>query len=200
MVFSTTGIMNQAMDQANLDSICSFCSRLKRGRIYATARAQGYNVIALGQVSPLALLSLEIRLSDFSSFVFQHLDDLAESFLMSTLHNGRLRTMKAAYVNQQRDLKIIRPFVYVRERELRQFSHDVHLPVITENCPACFEAPKERHRIKQLLAQQELLYPNVYLNLKTSMLPLMSINEPGVERALFGKQNYCTRTQSNAEP
>ena len=41
MVFSTTGIMNQAMDQANLDSICSFCSRLKRGRIYATARAQG---------------------------------------------------------------------------------------------------------------------------------------------------------------
>lgn len=33
------------------------------------------------------------------------------------------------------------------------------LPIIAENCPACFEAPKERQRIKQLLAQQELLFP-----------------------------------------
>ena len=54
------------MDMADVDSICSFCSRLKRGRIYATARNHGYNVIALGQ----------------------HLDDLAESFFMSTFHNG----------------------------------------------------------------------------------------------------------------
>lgn len=37
-------------------SICSFCSRMKRGRIYAAALKHGYNVIALGQ----------------------HLDDLAE--------------------------------------------------------------------------------------------------------------------------
>ena len=37
-------------------SICSFCSRMKRGRIYAAARREGYNVLALGQ----------------------HLDDLAE--------------------------------------------------------------------------------------------------------------------------
>lgn len=56
-------------------SICSFCSRMKRGRLYAAARREGYNVLALGQ----------------------HLDDLAESFLMSTFHNGRLRSMKAHY-------------------------------------------------------------------------------------------------------
>jgi tRNA(Ile)-lysidine synthase TilS/MesJ len=163
------------MDKEDVDSICSFCSRLKRGRIYATARTHGFNVIALGQ----------------------HLDDLAESFLMSTFHNGRLRTMKAAYVNRQRDLKVIRPFVYVRERELRQFALDVNLPVIPESCPACFEAPKERHRIKQLLAQQELLYPRVYLNLKTALLPLMSVSEPGVERQLYGKQNYVSKPKQN---
>jgi tRNA(Ile)-lysidine synthase TilS/MesJ len=57
--------------------------------------------------------------------------------------------MKAAYVNRQRDLKIIRPLVYVRERELRNFASQAALPVIPENCPACFEEPKERHRIKQ---------------------------------------------------
>lgn len=168
--------MTQAMDIPDVDSICSFCSRLKRGRIYATARNHGYNVIALGQ----------------------HLDDLAESFLMSVFHNGRLRTMKAAYVNRQRDLKIIRPFVYVREKELRRFAQDALLPVIPENCPACFEAPKERHRIKQLLAQQELLYPRVHFNIKTSLLPLMSIDQPFVEKQLFGKQSYVDQKKKPA--
>lgn len=171
-VFSL-GIINQAMDIQDVDSICSFCSRLKRGRIYATARHHGYNVIALGQ----------------------HLDDLAESFVMSTFHNGRLRTMKAAYSNRQRDLKIIRPFVYVRERELRQFATSACLPVVPENCPACFEAPKERHRIKQLLAQQELLYPSVYVNIKTALLPLMAIDQPFMEKKLFGKQSYIEKKE-----
>lgn len=101
-------------------SICSFCSRMKRGRLYSTARANGYNVLALGQ----------------------HLDDLAESFLMSTFHNGRLRSMKAHYAINERDLRVIRPFVYVREKMLRQFAESKKLPVISENCPACFEAPK----------------------------------------------------------
>lgn len=40
------------------------------------------------------------------------------------------------------DLRIIRPFVYVREKDLRAFAEQNHLPIIAENCPACFEAPK----------------------------------------------------------
>ena len=78
---------------------------------------------------------------------------------MSLFHNGRLRTMKANYTNSEGDLRIIRPFVYVRENQLRHFAEFEKLPIIAENCPACFEAPKERQRIKQLLAQQELLFP-----------------------------------------
>ena len=40
------------------------------------------------------------------------------------------------------DLRVVRPFVFVRENHLRQFADKAKLPVITENCPACFEAPK----------------------------------------------------------
>jgi hypothetical protein len=43
---------------------------------------------------------------------------------------------------RERDLRVIRPFVYVREKSLRQFAESRNLPVIPENCPACFEAPK----------------------------------------------------------
>ena len=73
---------------------------------------------------------------------------------MSVFHNGRLRTMKANYAVREGDLRVVRPFVYVRERQLREFAEAEGLPVIPENCPACFESPKERHRTKQLLAQQ----------------------------------------------
>ena len=158
-------IMSQAME-SNASSICAFCSRMKRGRIYAAARKNGYNVLALGQ----------------------HLDDLTESFFMSIFHNGRLRTMKAAYTNTEGDLRIIRPLVYVREKNLRSFAEGSKLPIIAENCPACFEAPKERQRIKQLLAQQELLFPRLYWNLKTALYPVMRIDKTGVESVVFGRK------------
>lgn len=38
----------ESATQIDVDSICSFCSRMKRGRIYHTARTNGYNVLALG--------------------------------------------------------------------------------------------------------------------------------------------------------
>lgn len=163
--YEEQAILEQAAELSECTSICSFCSRMKRGRIYACAQRENYNVVALGQ----------------------HLDDLAESFMMSVFHNGRLRTMKANYTIQKGTLRIIRPFVYVREKDLRRFAEQKKLPVITENCPACFEAPKERHRIKQLLAAQEILFPFLYQNFRSALYPLMAINRTGVESKELGK-------------
>ncbi|XP_046395677.1 uncharacterized protein LOC124162951 [Ischnura elegans] len=156
-------------------SVCSFCSRMKRGRLYASARREGYNVLALGQ----------------------HLDDLVESFLMSIFHNGRLRTMKANYRVRERDLRVIRPFVYVREKTIRQFAEGKRLPIIPENCPMCFEAPKERHRTKQLLAQQEILFPRLFWSLRSALHPLMSVRRTGVESRLFS--SIVRQVQSGGE-
>ena len=104
----------------------------------------------------------------------QHLDDLAESLLMSAFHNGVLRTMQANYVNDKGDVRIIRPLCYAREHQTKAFSYAAKLPVINENCPACFEAPKERHRIKKLLAKEESLFgANIFDNLRRAMVPLM---------------------------
>ena len=163
-LYEQQDIMGQALE-TNASSICAFCSRMKRGRIYSAARKNGYNVLALGQ----------------------HLDDLTESFFMSIFHNGRLRSMKASYTNAEGDLRIIRPLVYAREKHLRKFAEGNKLPIIAENCPACFEAPKERARIKQLLAQQELLYPRLYWNLKTALYPVIRIDKTGLESVVFGK-------------
>ncbi len=135
-------------------SFCAYCSRMKRGIIYTTARKQGYNVIALAQ----------------------HLDDLAESFLMSAFHRGQLRTMKAHYTNDAGDLRIIRPMVYMRERKSTAFAHDAALPVVPDNCPACFSKPTERQHYKELLAAEERRHKGLFKNLLTTMRPLMSID------------------------
>lgn len=145
------------------DSYCAFCARMKRGLMYDVARGEGYNVLALAQ----------------------HLDDLAESFLMSAFHGGRLKTMKAHYRIDAGDLRVIRPFVYVRERQTQAFALAAELPVIVENCPACYAdaKPTERMHTKQLLAREEDRHHRLFPNLLSALRPLMQQGLPPEESA-----------------
>lgn len=149
--FETFPILATAKEKMRGDSYCSFCARIKRGLMYQVARREGYNVLALGQ----------------------HLDDLSESLLMSMCHNGRIQTMKAHYINDAQDLRIIRPMVYVRERQLADFALSADLPVIADSCPACFSMPTEREHFKQWLLEEEKRNPNLYKNLLSAMKPML---------------------------
>ena len=153
--YESHDITKQAEEQMKNDSFCSFCSRMKRGIMYSTARREGYNVLALGQ----------------------HLDDLAESFLMSAFRGGQLRTMKANYTNQDGDIQIIRPMIYVRERQTTEFSREIALPVIPDSCPACYDMPTEREHMKKLLAQEETHNTGIFNSLRTALSPLYSLDD-----------------------
>ncbi len=149
-------IMDMAKEHMGKNSYCAFCSRIKRGVMYSTARNNGFNVIALAQ----------------------HLDDLAESFLMSAFHGGRLKTMKAHYQIDAGDLRVIRPLIYVRERQTRSFATEAGLPIIEENCPACFDMPTQREHMKRLLAAEEANHPRLFKNLLSTMRPLFEQDLP----------------------
>ncbi len=88
-------ILEQTRERMDGGSFCAYCARMKRGIMYGTCRREGYGVLALAQ----------------------HLDDLAESLLLSFFHSGQLRTMKARYLNDKGDIRVIRPLVYCRERQ-----------------------------------------------------------------------------------
>jgi len=154
--FEAQAIAEQAKAHMNNDSFCSFCSRIKRGIMYTTLRREGYNVLALAQ----------------------HLDDLAESFLMSAFHGGQLRTMKAHYTNKDGDVRIIRPLLYVRERQSRDFALEAKLPVVPDSCPACFGMPTQREHMKALLAEEESHNKYLFKSLLQTMRPLYSKNGP----------------------
>jgi tRNA(Ile)-lysidine synthase TilS/MesJ len=144
-------IMEEAKTRMDGDSFCAYCSRMKRGIMYTVCRREGYDVLALAQ----------------------HLDDLAESFLMSAFHGGQLRTMKAHYLNDEGDLRIIRPLVYCRESQTGAFALEAGLPVIPDSCPACFTAPTQRAYMKQLLAVEERRNKHLFANMLHAMRPLM---------------------------
>jgi len=152
-------IMEEAKSRMDGDSFCAYCARMKRGIMYTTCRDNAYNVLALAQ----------------------HLDDLAESFLMSAFHQGRLGTMKAHYTNDAGDIRIIRPLAYVRETQTDAFAREARLPLIPDSCPACFSAPTERAHFKTLLAQEEKHNPQLFAKLLHAMRPLMGDRAPQAE-------------------
>lgn len=149
--YVTQAIMEQAKAHLGKPSFCAYCSRMKRGIMYAIARQHGYNVLALAQ----------------------HWDDLAESLLLSLFYGGQFRTMKAHYLNDAGDVRIIRPLVFVRERQTADFARQANLPVVLDSCPACFRHPTERQHIKQLLRDQERHHKTLFKSLLTAMKPFL---------------------------
>jgi tRNA(Ile)-lysidine synthase TilS/MesJ len=149
-------IMQEAKTRMDGDSYCAYCARMKRGIMYRLCREQGFGVLALAQ----------------------HLDDLAESLLMSLFRGGQLRTMKAHYRNDAGDLRIIRPLVYARERQMADFAAQAGLPVVPDSCPACFDLPTERARIKRMLAAEEAGNPQVFQSMLRAMQPLLREGDP----------------------
>lgn len=151
--YESQPIVAQAETSMVGDSFCAFCSRLRRGILYRAARENGYNVLALAQ----------------------HLDDAAETFLMSAFFGGKLRTMQAHYLNDRGDIRVIRPFTYVRERQTAAFAQAAGLPVIMENCPACFGMPTERYHMKTVLADLEKRNAKIFPSLQTALKPLFGV-------------------------
>lgn len=167
--------------QQTKENLCSFCTSDKRHRLYATAKSCGYNVIAIGQ----------------------HLDDLCESFILSIFHTGKLRTMKAHYYIKEQGLRVIRPFVYVREKAIRQF-------VVSQKLPANLEInhydnPKERQRARQMLVQQEIVLPKLYGNMRSAMHPIIGFQfddtEIKIKRKVKSKDSEdISEVETDEEP
>jgi tRNA(Ile)-lysidine synthase TilS/MesJ len=155
-IYAQQSIMEEASEKMSGDSFCAYCARMKRGIMYSACRKQGYNVLALAQ----------------------HLDDLAESLMMSLFHGGQMRTMKAHYLNDAGDIRIIRPLVYCRESQTGAFAKEKRLPIIADSCPACFTKPTQRAHMKQLLASEERNNRHLFANMLHAMKPLMDETPP----------------------
>lgn len=116
---------------------CGLCSRMRRGILHDTAKELGCNKIALGH----------------------HLDDAAETFVMNLLIESRVGCFAPVTYLSRRDITMIRPLVYVREREVEAATERLNLPVVKSNCPA--DENTKREEVKKLLAELSKQYGDV---------------------------------------
>jgi tRNA 2-thiocytidine biosynthesis protein TtcA len=128
-------------------SYCSICARLKRGVLYTLAQKFGCNKLALGH----------------------HMDDFVETLLLNQFFVGSLKAMSASMLADNGHTTVIRPLVYVEERDIISFSAANNFPVVCCRCPVCGVADMQRKRMKSLLAELEKENHSVKRSLLTAL-------------------------------
>jgi tRNA 2-thiocytidine biosynthesis protein TtcA len=118
-------------------TMCSLCSRLRRGKLYSIADEIGATKIALGH----------------------HLDDVLETFFLNLCFSGKLEAMPPKFVSDNQKHTVIRPLAAVREKDIARYAGYRQFPIIP--CTLCGSQPNmQRNVVKKMFADWEEQYPD----------------------------------------
>lgn len=117
---------------------CSMCSRLRRGILYNAAEELGCSKIALGH----------------------HRDDAIETLMLNLMFNGSLSAMPAKLQSDDGRNTVIRPLLYVAERDLTEYAAALEFPILP--CNLCGSQENLwRQQVKRMLDDLEERAPKV---------------------------------------
>jgi tRNA 2-thiocytidine biosynthesis protein TtcA len=123
-------------------TMCSFCSRLRRGVIYNYAKKHDFKKIALGH----------------------HRDDLIESLLMSILYSGEIRSQPPKLLTDDRRHIVIRPLAYCQENDIVAYAKLKEFPIVP--CGICsLQKNSIRASVKSLIKELADKNPKVPSNI-----------------------------------
>jgi tRNA 2-thiocytidine biosynthesis protein TtcA len=117
-------------------TMCSLCSRLRRGVLYRLAGELGATRIALGH----------------------HRDDILETFFLNLFFGGKLKAMPPKLGSDDGRHVVIRPLAYVKEKDLARYAEARAFPIIP--CDLCGSQDHlQRKQVKQMLRAWEKEFP-----------------------------------------
>lgn len=117
-------------------TMCSLCSRLRRGALYTYAKEHGFNKIALGH----------------------HRDDIVETLFMNMFFGGTMKAMPPKLRSDDADNIVIRPLSYCSEDDIQAYSTIKDFPIIP--CTLCgSQDGLQRQEVKRLLQEWERQAP-----------------------------------------
>tara|TARA_R110001599_G_scaffold152190_1_gene337183 strand:+ start:120 stop:911 length:792 start_codon:yes stop_codon:yes gene_type:complete len=117
-------------------TMCSLCSRLRRGNLYTIADEIGATKIALGH----------------------HRDDIIETFFMNLFNGARIEAMPAKYRTDDGRHIVIRPLAFCKENEIEIFSKGKDFPIIP--CTLCgSQENMMRKKVKRMIKVWDEEFP-----------------------------------------
>jgi len=100
---------------------CSLCAKLRRGILNSALNKLGYNKLALAH----------------------HVDDMAETFFLSLLYEGRLNTFSPVAYMSRSDITVIRPMILTEEKDIVSYAKSAKLPILKNPCPVNHKTKRE---------------------------------------------------------
>jgi len=117
-------------------TLCSLCSRLRRGILYRVADELGATKIALGH----------------------HRDDILQTFFLNMFFGGKLKGMPPKLVSDDGRHIVIRPMAQVAEKDLVRWAAHRQYPIIP--CTLCgSQVNLQRKQVSRMLQEWEKQYP-----------------------------------------
>lgn len=116
---------------------CSLCAKMRRGALNDNAKKLGCNKIALGH----------------------HKNDAIETLLMSMFYEGRISCFTPKTYLSRMDITVIRPMVYINEREISGMIRRYNIPIVKNPCPA--DGNTKRQYMKELTYALEKDIPGI---------------------------------------
>jgi len=145
LVLEPTNIGRVVFVERREKSPCSLCANLRRGALNRVAMKHGCNKVALAH----------------------HLDDAVVTFLMSMAFEGQSRCFHPKTYLDRTGLTVIRPLVYVPEKNIISLCQQLSLPVVVNPCPA--SGKTKRQVIQDWLASLEKEHPRVKQHFLTAI-------------------------------
>jgi len=123
-----TEIRHVVFDVKKEKNPCSLCAKMRRGALHRFVREElGGKTIALAH----------------------HGDDYIASFLLSLLYEGRIHTFSPVSHMDRSDVDIIRPLIYVREKDIIHVARKEAIPIVPSACP--MNGITKRSEMKEVL-------------------------------------------------
>jgi tRNA 2-thiocytidine biosynthesis protein TtcA len=117
-------------------TMCSLCSRLRRGILYKVAGELGCNKLALGH----------------------HRDDMLQTFFLNMFFGGKLKGMPPKLVSDNGEFMVIRPLAFVAEADLIRWAEHRQFPIIP--CTLCGSQENlQRKQIGNMLREWQKKFP-----------------------------------------
>ncbi len=123
-----TNISRVVFDVRKESNPCALCSKLRKGALFNEIKKQGITKCAFAH----------------------HREDCLETLFLGMLYAGQLATFKPVTLLDRQGITLIRPLVYLPEKEIKAAVKKHSIPVCENPCPA--SGYTKRQEIKKLLA------------------------------------------------